>query len=163
MPQVESHRFRKMFLNLSYAVLVIASLIAVGKLTLPQPYGSVLKFVGVVIFIASALMAVKIHSMFPRGRHDRPEDFSELLTEGPYAYCRHPFYLSLMINQFSIPLLLSSWLGLLTYVALLPGWYVLIRLEERELIEYWGNEYVKYMEEVLALIPRLRHHRNQKY
>jgi len=48
-------------------------------------------------------------------------DFSKLLTEGPYAYSRHPFYLTLIINQLSIPLLLTSWAGLLTYAVLLPG------------------------------------------
>jgi len=150
---VESHRFRKAFIALSYTALVIASLINVGRFRLPQPYSGLVRFIGVALFITSVLVAVKIHSMFPKGRHDRPEDFSELMTEGPYAYCRHPFYLTLIINQLSIPLLFTSWAGLLAYVTSLPGWYALIRLEERELIEYWGDEYLKYMEEVPALIP----------
>ncbi len=156
---VESHRFRKAFLRVSYPTLVIVSLLSVGKLRLPQPYDGLVRLVGVALFITSVLFAVKIHSMFPKERHDKPGDFSKLLTEGPYAYCRHPFYLTLIINQLSIPLLFSSWAGLLTYAALLPGWYVLIRLEERELIEYWGDEYVRYMEEVPTLIPMPRRKR----
>lgn len=156
---VESRRFRKAFLRVSYPALVVVSLLSVGKLRLPQPYDGLVRFVGVALFITSVLFAVKIHSMFPKGRHDKPGDFSKLLTEGLYAYCRHPFYLTLITNQLSIPLLSLSWAGLLTYAALLPGWYVLIRLEERELIEYWGDEYVRYMEDVPALIPTPRRKR----
>ncbi len=160
---VESHRFRKAFLWVSYSVIVIASLLSVGKLTLPQPYDSLVRLAGVALFITSVLFAVKIHSMFPKERHDKPGDFSKLLTEGPYAYCRHPFYLTLIINQLSIPLLFTSWAGLLTYVAFLPGWCVLIRLEERELIEYWGDEYIKYMERVPALIPMPKRKRGGRH
>ena len=159
---VESYKFRKAFLWLSYTAIIIVSLFSVGKLRLPQPYDGLLRFAGVILFISSVLFAVKIHSMFPRKRHDKPGDFSKLLTEGPYAYCRHPFYLTLIINQLSIPLLFSSWAGLLTYAAFLPGWYELIRLEEKELIEYWGDEYLRYKEEVPALIPVPRHKRGSK-
>lgn len=118
---VESHRFRKAFLRLSYPTLVIVSLLGAGKLKPPQPYDSLMRFIGVALFITSMLFAVKIHSMFPKERHDKPGDFSKLLTEEPYAYSRHPFYLTLIINQLSIPLLLTSWAGLLTYAVLLPG------------------------------------------
>ncbi len=159
---VESHKFRKRFITLSYVLIVLLSMLGTGKYSAPNPYSTVLRVVGTVAFVSSVLAAVKIHSMFPKERHDRPEDFSTLLKEGPYAYCRHPFYLALIINQASIPLLFSSWLGLLTYAALLPGWWVLIRLEEKELVKYWGDEYVNYMRDVPALIPLPRRRRRDK-
>jgi len=142
---VKSYVFRKVFILLSYTVITILSLLSLGGFT-------VLSLIGVVIFVISAVVAAKIHSMFP-DRHDRPEDFKELITDGPYAYCRHPFYLSLMVNQLSIPIMLTSWPGLLAYMVLLFGWYVLIRLEEKELIEYWGDSYLEYMRKVPAILP----------
>ncbi len=143
---MKSYVFRKVFIPFSYAAIIVTSM-SVGKSVV-----SILSLIGVVIFVISAVAAAKIHSMFP-DRHDRPEDFEELIKDGAYAYCRHPFYLSLMVNQLSIPIMLTSWLGLVTYVVLLFGWWALIRLEEKELIEYWGDRYVEYMKKVPAILP----------
>ncbi len=150
---VPSYRFRRVFLWIGYTVLVASSLGAAGTLTPPAPWFMVLRVFGAVLFAASVLAAVWIHSMFPP-RHDRPEDFEELMTSGPYAYCRHPFYLALMVNQFSLPILFLSLTGLIVYLLLLPLWLMLIKLEERELLEYWGERYREYMRRVPMLIPR---------
>ncbi len=91
--------------------------------------------------------------MFP-AKHDRPEDFPSLLKEGPYRYCRHPFYSALILNQISIPMIMHSLIGTVFFGAFLPAWYLLIRLEEAELISFWGEEYLTYMRKVPAIIPR---------
>ncbi len=153
LPNIESYRFRNAFIAASYVAVVASSITTLKSIHPPPPYWCVVTAVGLAVFAATVTAAVKIHSMFPKERHDRPEDFKELMTSGPYAICRHPFYLSLILNQFSIALTTLSWVGLAVYAAMLPGWYVLIRLEERELISYWGDKYVKYMERVPALIP----------
>jgi len=102
--------------------------------------------------VLSAVAMARIHSMYPP-RHDEPSDFPELLTEGPYAICRHPLYACTLANLFSIAIAFDSSWGLATCVALLPLWIALIRLEERELVEYWGERYREYASRVPALIP----------
>lgn len=54
------------------------------------------------------------------------------------------------------PLTFTSLIGLLTAIALIPAWLLLVRMEEKELIEYWGDNYVNYMRRVPALLPNLK-------
>lgn len=100
----------------------------------------------------SLVLGINVHSMFSE-RHDTPSDFPRLLKEGAYAYCRHPFYLALMANQASIALISCSLAGLVVFAALIPFWLFLIHIEEKELLEYWGEAYKEYMDRVPALLP----------
>ncbi len=152
---MRSSRFRKVLIPLSYASIVTASFI--DSVTPPPPplLGIALTALGAALFILSAAVAWRVHSMFPK-KHDKPEDFPRLLREGPYRYCRHPFYLALILNQASLPVMMCSVVGTAILLAALPAWHHLIRLEEAELVRYWSKEYLSYMREVPALIPRLR-------
>jgi len=73
-----------------------------------------------------------------------PSDFPRLLREGAYSVIRHPFYALTIVNQISISILLLSTEGLLASILCIPLWIILIVLEEKELIEYWGKEYLNY-------------------
>jgi len=137
---------RKVLILASYPVLIYVS-IRYGN-----GFHPIYSSIGVVLFILSTLVAYKIHSLYP-ARHDKPSDFPKLLTDGPYRLCRHPFYASLMINQLSIPLIGNSTMGLLLFILLIPFWIILIKKEERELIEYWGEEYINYMKKTPMLLP----------
>ena len=81
---------------------------------------------------------------------------------GPYELCRHPMYFFAVIAQLSIPITLLSLWGILVVVALTPLWLHLIKLEERELIEYWGQAHADYMKRTPMLVPRLRRPRNPR-
>lgn len=77
-----------------------------------------------------------------------------LLRDGIYRVVRHPRYLSaglgILANAFFI-----NYAGLYFLILLLvPVGYVLLKLEERELIDRFGEEYRKYQREVPGLIPR---------
>ncbi|MEB3757122.1 MAG: hypothetical protein GSR79_09760 [Desulfurococcales archaeon] len=93
-----------------------------------------------------------MHRSYPM-RHDRPKDMEKLYTEGPYELCRHPFYFFILLAQFMISLTLASLMGLFVTIALIPAWLFLIKIEERELIEYWGEKYLDYMKSAPTLIP----------
>lgn len=58
-----------------------------------------------------------------------------------------------MMRIIAIPLFLSSLYGLLIMSALIPFIFYRIRVEERMLIEEYGSEYKKYMENTRKLIP----------
>jgi methyltransferase len=77
-----------------------------------------------------------------------------LIIQGPYKYIRHPYYLSVMIEVLSIPLTVNSLytvlLGLILYV---PCVLMRVYLEEQVFQETFGEEYVRYKEEVRAFIP----------
>ena len=79
---------------------------------------------------------------------------NDLITHGPFAYVRHPLYSTLLIT---IPPLVVVWLSDLVFVfpwvlMLVVSHYV-VRVEERGLIEAFGEDYERYRRYVPALLP----------
>jgi protein-S-isoprenylcysteine O-methyltransferase Ste14 len=84
------------------------------------------------------------------------EQNGRLLKEGIYHVVRHPRYLSMGIGVLANALFVNyAGLYLLTLL-LLPLGYLMIVLEERELVERFGEEYRTYQRDVPRLIPRGR-------
>jgi protein-S-isoprenylcysteine O-methyltransferase Ste14 len=80
----------------------------------------------------------------------------ELLTEGPFRYCRNPMTLGTILAYLGIAVAVGTTAGALL-VSALAGSLVtyLKRLEEGELAERFGEAYLAYKREVPFLIPRL--------
>jgi len=79
-----------------------------------------------------------------------------LLREGIYGVVRHPRYLSALVSLVGIALA-SNYIGLYILVLLLlPVGHLTMVLEERELVERFGDAYRQYQREVPRLIPRFR-------
>ena len=143
---------RRLVAGLGTAAVLGVSLPTAGTLPLGGPARAAVSAAGAAMLYASVALAAAIHRSFPE-KHDTPEDTGVLFTEGPYGLCRHPFYFFTMLAQLSIPLIYASLAGLAVAAALIPAWRLLIAVEERELLEYWGEKYLEYMEKVPALIP----------
>ncbi len=143
--------FRRCTITFSYLGVFASSLNFQWKV----PLGIIFSAVGLSLFIVTAIIAIRIHSMFPR-KHESAYDFDRVMKEGPYAYCRHPFYLCLILNQASIPIIWHSLIGAIVFLAFLPAWWKLIIEEEKELLERFGKEYEEYMKEVPRIFPRIR-------
>ena len=79
---------------------------------------------------------------------------SKLITDGPFNYVRHPLYSTLLIT---IPPLMIIWfsdlLFLIPWVLLCILSHYVVSLEERGLIEVFGEYYKKYQGFVPALFP----------
>ncbi len=97
--------------------------------------------------------AIYIHSLFP-SKHDKPEDFSHLMTDGPYKYARHPFYSTFSVMGFGIALYFVSILGIIFNIFLIFIWEKLAEMEEKELLEYWGDEYREFIKTRPRFFPR---------
>jgi protein-S-isoprenylcysteine O-methyltransferase Ste14 len=79
-----------------------------------------------------------------------------LMQEGIYGLVRHPRYLSAGVSVIANALFIN-YTGMYFLVLLLvPVGYLMIVLEERELIDRFGAEYRKYQREVPRLIPHWR-------
>ncbi len=146
---------RRLLAGLGTALVAAASAWNAGGLPLGGLARAALSAVGAVMLYASVALASAIHRSYP-ARHDSPGDVGELYTEGPYRLCRHPFYMLVMLAQAAMALTLASPAGLLVAAALIPAWIALARVEEGELIEYWGDKYREYMKETPLLFPSLR-------
>jgi len=110
--------------------------------------------IGLVIIIVTAVFAVYVHSLFPK-RHIGPEDFDHLLTDGPYRYVRHPFYASFIVMGFGIGIFFLSIPGIIFNILMIPMWIKLTKMEEKELLEYWGDEYKQFMDSRPRFFPRI--------
>ena len=79
-----------------------------------------------------------------------------LVTDGPYAICRHPVYAAELVCFTGAALLFQSWLmltvPLVDYVAI----RIFIRKEEEYLEREFGQEFLDYKQRVNALFPTWR-------
>jgi protein-S-isoprenylcysteine O-methyltransferase Ste14 len=78
----------------------------------------------------------------------------KLITRGPFAYTRHPLYSTLLIG---LPPLFITWytdlLFVVPWVLIFIISHYIVRLEERDLIDAFGDEYRNYKKYVPSLIP----------
>ena len=151
---------RRLVMSVNYGATIMSSIFFQVTLPIVGLLGGVLARLcsGVLILVCLAA-AVKIHRSLPK-EHERASQFPRLYTQGPYAHCRHPLYLFLIILQFLISIYMWSLEGLLVSFLTLSLWYVLIRAEEKELVSHWGSLYKHYMTRVPRLIP-LRRSKNR--
>ncbi|MCP4656718.1 MAG: isoprenylcysteine carboxylmethyltransferase family protein [bacterium] len=86
----------------------------------------------------------------------------KLLTEGIYGRIRHPRYVEAALGFIAWSLLIN-YLAVYVLVGLsLVSLYVVVLLEERELREHFGDEYVEYCAGVPRFVPRFHFTGNLK-
>jgi len=77
-----------------------------------------------------------------------------LITEGPYAYVRHPQYVGFILIMFGFLLQWPTLLTLAMFPVLVWMYARLARAEEREMSAEFGDAYRRYAERVPAFMPR---------
>ena len=102
------------------------------------------------IIVALAGIWVFLIEGKPKGQ---VEDTSRLITTGLYKYIRHPMYLSLILAGFGV--YLKDW-GFPQWIFALINLIALIltaRIEEKEMLNKFGNDYREYMKKTKMFIP----------
>jgi len=79
-----------------------------------------------------------------------------LVTTGPYRWIRHPLYTTGAVLLLAIGLMAANWFILLfALLAIVSLRLAVIPLEERELVNKFGDEYRRYMATTGGLLPRV--------
>jgi len=78
-----------------------------------------------------------------------------LVTDGPYRWVRHPFYVTAALLMASVTLLSANALIGITSVAVLALLAIRTPKEEQMLIERFGDAYRQYMARTGRFIPRI--------
>jgi protein-S-isoprenylcysteine O-methyltransferase Ste14 len=79
-----------------------------------------------------------------------------LIVDGPYRYVRHPAYTGLLLALFAAGLAMGDIFALL--LLLLTSFWALaarIAIEEKMLLDKFGNRYVDYCNSTWKLLPGL--------
>ena len=80
----------------------------------------------------------------------------QLLTEGPFRYCRNPMTLGTILAYLGIGIARGTIAGTVLVLSLAASLLVYLkRLEEGELAERFGEAYLGYKRETPFIIPRL--------
>ncbi|OIP61128.1 MAG: hypothetical protein AUK29_10630 [Nitrospirae bacterium CG2_30_53_67] len=78
----------------------------------------------------------------------------QLVTHGIYSVIRHPSYTGLILGFLGLLIFLQSTFGILAFIFLaLPLYLYRITIEERALLEAFGEQYVIYRKNTYRLLP----------
>ena len=136
-------------ISISYAIAAGFITRAFPALLIPEALYPALTFFGIFLIVLGlpyyVLSAKAVLRAFAAG---------ELVTDGVYGVCRHPLYGSWIV--FIVPgieLLLHSWFGLTTSIAMYASLRVLAQQEETFLAEKFGVSYLRYKARVPFVLP----------
>ena len=106
-------------------------------------------------FVSFALRRAAIRAL---GRfwslHVEMREGHEFVTTGPFACMRHPVYFSMILELLCVGLILTAWFTLaLVFAIFIPTLIARIRIEERALLEKFGDAYREYMQTTPAILP----------
>lgn len=79
-----------------------------------------------------------------------------IVTDGVYAYVRHPQYVGIFLVTIGFLIQWPSLTTLIMWPILIFAYYRLAMREERDVERQFGEEFIEYKEKVSAFIPRLR-------
>jgi protein-S-isoprenylcysteine O-methyltransferase Ste14 len=77
----------------------------------------------------------------------------ELIVGGPYRYVRHPIYTGLLLAFIGCAIARDEWRGVLAIAIMYAALWRKLKLEERWMIDQFGDAYRRFCAEVPALIP----------
>lgn len=77
----------------------------------------------------------------------------ELVRGGPYRFVRHPIYTGILLGFVGSAIARNEWRGVLAVAICYAALWRKLKLEERWMIERFGDAYRKFQSEVPALIP----------
>jgi protein-S-isoprenylcysteine O-methyltransferase Ste14 len=140
------------------ASLLVAGVTGALRSQLPQGWATGLDAVGCVASVASLalLFATWGTHRTPLSLWHQENDAPRgIVTVGPYAMIRHPFYASFLLAEIGAVLVLPGWPTLLSLAyALIALTVTAVREERRLSASAFGAEYQAYMRRTGRFVPR---------
>ncbi len=109
-------------------------------------------------FIGTSSLLLYIWSRYTLGKEWssplRVRKRHHLITTGPYAWVRHPIYLSMILFMISLALITSNLILVLFLVVSYIDLQIRIPKEERMMIDEFGDKYEIYLMQTGRLLPK---------
>ena len=127
---------------------------------LPEPLDAIARLVGIVAVVAAGLLALwglrSIGGEMSSQAEVRAD--TELVTTGAFGLVRHPLYLSILLLWAGSSVALLSWFMAACTIVLVPPFVARSRLEEKLLVDHFGDAYRRYADRVPMLLPTFHGH-----
>jgi protein-S-isoprenylcysteine O-methyltransferase Ste14 len=135
------------------AYLINPSWMAWSSVPLPEW----LRWTGVVLFVMAGGLLVWTFRSLGKNLTDTVVTRREhtLVTTGPYAFVRHPFYDTAVLGTVAISLIAANWFILLTGFLVVSLLIIRTKTEEEKLLVRFGDAYREYMERTGRFLPRI--------
>lgn len=121
--------------------------------TLQQYIGYWGMYIGFALNLVGALLVIRGWRVIHKQYWSKEEGKGALVTNGIYAYIRHPQYtgfllitLGLLVHWATLPLLIMWPLLVLLY-------YRLAKREEKDMEKEFGNQYIEYKKQTSMFLP----------
>lgn len=140
--------------NLIPLIYVLTSWLDFANYSLPAWIG----WLGTIIFAISGALIWKTQRDL--GRNWTPSltfrDGHYLITDGIYAYLRHPLYSAHLLWGIAQMLMLHNWIAGYAYlIVVIPRTLIRIQKEEKVMLAKFGDEYRSYQEKTGGIFPLL--------
>jgi protein-S-isoprenylcysteine O-methyltransferase Ste14 len=114
-----------------------------------------MNILGILIFIAGLIITVNAQVTLKLNYSSmlRIREGHQLITHGIYKYVRHPVYSGVILRAFAIPIYAMSLQGFLFALTGIALFNYRIGVEEKMLIEEFGDEYLEYTKATWKLLP----------
>lgn len=120
--------------------------------------GGVLIAAGVVLHAWTAkILGIKATISYTELKPETAEKTKSLITSGPFSVVRHPSYwahTSIIAGTFLITGIIT--VGIIALIDLAITYFVTTELEDRELTERFGKQYMEYKMKVPKFFPKLK-------
>ena len=147
------------FYLLSSVYVLVCSVAVLQLLLITSKINLTITFMGIVLYLFAFIPRLwalrtlgRYYSPYIEIRKDHP-----LIIEGPYRLIRHPIYLGIVLELIGYVLIPNAYYALVLALFLyIPILLVRMNHEETAMIEKFGSDYLRYKEEVNALLPLKR-------
>ncbi|MFA4942386.1 MAG: methyltransferase [Patescibacteria group bacterium] len=107
-------------------------------------------WLGLILSIVGVIIALPLNAKF-MGRMARLKVF---LKDGPFKYCRNPFYLGQTLYMIGLAMALYCWQNVVAGIVLLVLTHLTVLKEEEKLTEKFGRSYLNYKRQTPRYFPK---------
>ncbi len=139
------------------AILVLYAIHHPWLAALDVYFPPALRWIGAILGLLSIGLTVWVE--LDLGRQFSPQlqirQAHQLVTNGPYAYVRHPLYTAFDGFGLSLALVSANWFFVGFFIVSVVGLWYRVPKEERMLLDQFGEEYRLYMGRTGRFFPKL--------
>jgi protein-S-isoprenylcysteine O-methyltransferase Ste14 len=123
---------------------------------LPIGYNLIIPYSGLFIIIAG--MIIRFYAVWSLGKYFTVDVTIRkghmVRKDGIYKFIRHPSYLGSIVSFLGFGISLNNWISLIIiFISATLAMIYRIKIEEKTLLEYFGDEYSEYMKKTYRLLP----------